>query len=195
MAAMQSADNPAARLIALARQTPPFWQLLQAVRDSGLPNWCIGAGAVRSLVWDHLHGQPWQRPADIDIAYFDPTDLTAAGERGWAERLDATAPDIPWELTNQARVHVWYQQAYGVAVAPFPSLLDALASWPETATCVGLTLSPQGEIAVLAPYGLDDLFALTVRHNPTRVSVAQYRQRLAAKRWTQRWPKLTILPG
>jgi len=34
-----------------------------------------------------------------------------------------------------------------------------------------------------------------VRHNPARVSVAQYRQRLAAKRWAQRWPKLIILPG
>ena len=46
----------AAQLCAIARASPPLMQALAAARDLGLASWCIGAGAVRNRVWDHLHG-------------------------------------------------------------------------------------------------------------------------------------------
>ncbi|WP_230939474.1 nucleotidyltransferase family protein [Burkholderia diffusa] len=77
---------------------------------------------------------------------------------------------------------------------PFRSLEAAVASWPEYATAVGLTLLPDDSIKVTAPYGLDDLFAMVVRRNPVRVSVATYRERVAQKQYRNRWPRAVIVP-
>jgi hypothetical protein len=55
-------------------------------------------------------------------------------------------------------------------------------------------LLADGSIDVIAPHGLDDLFAVVVRRNPTRVSVDTYRQRVALKRYAERWPKVTVVP-
>jgi uncharacterized protein len=49
---------------------------------------------------------------------------------------------------------------------------------------------------VVAPHGLDDLFDCICRHNPTRVSAAFYEQRVAAKAWRTRWPRMRyVAPG
>ena len=53
---MSGQEALAARLRAIARATPWCMQALQAVQQLGLPHCCIGAGAVRTLVWDALHG-------------------------------------------------------------------------------------------------------------------------------------------
>jgi hypothetical protein len=60
-------------------------------------------------------------------------------------------------------------------------------------TCVGLTLQADDSIEVVAPHGLDDLFSIIVRHNPVRASVETYRRRIEQKRYTERWPKVTVL--
>jgi hypothetical protein len=48
---------------------------------------------------------------------------------------------------------------------------------------------------VVAPYGLDDLLGGVCRHNPTRVSAAYYRDRLSAKDWSRRWPRVRYIVG
>ncbi|MCZ8075908.1 MAG: nucleotidyltransferase family protein [Paucibacter sp.] len=45
---------------------------------------------------------------------------------------------------------------------------------------------------MIAPYGLDDLFAMRIRRNPARVSVKTFRQRVAQKQYAQRWPRVQI---
>jgi hypothetical protein len=78
-------------------------------------------------------------------------------------------------VTNQAAVHLWFERYFGHAVPPLASLEEAVASWPEYATCVGLRLEANDAITVIAPHGLEDLFGLLVRRNPVRVSVETYR--------------------
>lgn len=184
-----------ANLIALARESSWFWPALVAVRTLNLPSWCIGAGAVRNLVWDSLHGLDTPSAlSDIDVAYFDSTDLSAERDATFQSLLARTHPQFPWEVTNQAAVHTWFEATFGHAVPPFRSLEAAVASWPEYATAVGLTLLPDDSIKVTAPYGLDDLFAMVVRRNPVRVSVATYRERVAQKQYRNRWPRAVIVP-
>lgn len=72
-------------------------QALRAVHALGLGSWCIGTGAIRGLVWDHL--------------------------------------------------------------------------------------------------GLHDLFNMVGRRNPTRVAADVYLQRVAQKRFAERWPKVKVLPA
>jgi len=176
----------------IARQSAWFMPALQAARGLGLRNWCIGAGAVRNLVWDHLHGhaQP-SALADIDLAHWDPTRPLVDDAR-LQNQLAALAPELPWEVTNQAHVHTWFESVFGHAVAPLGSLREAVASWPEYATAVGLRLDAAGRLWVTAPHGLDDLFAMRVRRNPRRVSVDTYRARVAQKRYGERWPQVQV---
>lgn len=181
------------QLVLHALDTPWFMQALVAVRELGLPSWCIGAGAVRNMVWDKLHGHSTPSSlADIDVAHFDPHDLTARRDMELQARLIRRLPEVPWEVTNQAGVHQWFETSFGHAVPPLHSLEEAVASWPEYATAVGVWLSDEGSIEVIAPHGLDDLFALVIRRNPVRVSLDTYRQRVAQKNYTQRWPSVRV---
>ena len=44
--------------------------------------------------------------------------------------------------------------------------MDALGFWQKTPTCAAVRLTRRGAIDVIAPYGLDDLFALHSRPTP-----------------------------
>jgi hypothetical protein len=195
--AQAKAQAQARQLCDIARASAPLMQALRAARTLQLPDWCIGAGTLRNLVWDHLqgrHGPPAHNPpADLDLAYFDPHDLSPERDAALQARLDALAPGIPWEVTNQAGVHLWFEARFGHPVAPLQSLDEALASWPEYATAVGLRLDADDRLRVIAPLGLDDLFAMVVRRNPRRVSLETYRQRVAAKRYAERWPRVRVI--
>jgi uncharacterized protein len=183
-----------AELIAIASASPWFMGALRAVASLKLEAWCIGAGAVRNLVWDHLHGHTEPSSlADVDVAYFDQSDITLNTEQALQSSLQAIAPGLPWEVTNQAGVHVWFERYFGHKVDPLRSLEEAVASWPEYATSVGITLGAQEELQVIAPWGLEDLFAVTVRRNPTRVSLETYRQRIEQERYSQRWPMVKVV--
>ena len=182
------------RLLALARATPWFMQALTHVRALGLPAGCVGAGAVRNLVWDALHAHPAPSALpDIDVAFFDATDLSPARDAALQGRLAAMSPGTPWEVTNQAGVHLWFERRFGHVVAPLGSLDEAVASWPEYATAVGLRLDDADRLHVIAPHGLDDLFGMLVRRNPARASLATYRARVASKRYAQRWPRVRVV--
>jgi hypothetical protein len=189
-------DELAERLRGIARSSAWFMAALAAVRDLRLASWCIGAGAVRNLVWDALHGYstPSQLP-DVDVAYFDASDLAPETEAGLQRRLHAAIPGVPWEVTNQAAVHLWFEAHFGHAVAPLASLREGIATWPEYATCVGICLNPDGSMKVIAPHGLHDLFDCVVRRNPTRVSMETYRARVAQKSYALRWPRVTVITG
>lgn len=195
LAAATAAEQSAA-LCAIARDSGWFMQALRAAREVLPGPWCIGAGAVRNLVWDHLQGLA--RPSalsDIDAVFFDPAELSSARDARLQGRLAALAPDLPWEVTNQAGVHLWFEASFGHAVEPLRSLEEAVASWPEYATAVGLRMEPDDALTVIAPLGLEDLLAMRVRRNPRRVSLASYRQRLAQKDYARRWPGVRIEPA
>lgn len=182
------------RLRGIARASPWLMAALRAVRSLGLASWCIGAGAVRNRVWDHLHGHVVPSAlADVDVAFFDAGELSAARDRALQVQLSAALPGVPWEVTNQAGVHLWFEAHFGHPVAPLRSLHEAVASWPEYATAVGLWLDAADAVQVIAPHGLHDLFGMVVRRNPVRVSPATYRARVAGKRYGERWPRVTVL--
>ena len=90
-------------------------------------------------------------------------------------------------------MHLWYPAKFGYEVEPLGSTADGVATWPETATCVGVRLERDDRITVVAPHGLDDLLGLVLRRNPTRVSVEEYERRLRTKRVTERWPRVRVL--
>ncbi len=178
----RSAPLHADELIALVTASDWLMDELRAVRALRLGSWCIGAGAVRNLVWDALAGKA-ERSAlsDIDVAYFDLSDVSTESDKRLQQQLETAMTDVPWEVTNQAGVHLWFERYFGHAVAPVNSLAEAVATWPEFATSVGVFLTDEDKVEIIAPLGLDDLFTMTVRHNPARASVANYQARVAQK--------------
>jgi uncharacterized protein len=182
------------QLLAEARSRPGFMAQLRAVRSLGLASWCIGAGAVRNMVWDALHHKTTPSAlADVDVAYFDASAQRPEQDAELQAQLAVLLPGVPWEVTNQANVHQWFEGCFGHAVAPLRSLEDAVGSWPEFATCVGLSLDDEDRLTVIAPHGLEDLMGCVVRRNPRRVSVATYRERVVGKRYAERWPGVTVV--
>lgn len=190
-----SGDRNAATLRQLVLGHEPLMRWLCVARDHGPVDGCVGAGAVRTLVWNHLHGYPLgnHTPADVDLVYHNPADLSAAHEAEVTRRLRDAAPDAPWEVVNQARVHLWRRDSAGAAPPPAPSLAAGIAAWPETATCVAVRLTRADEVQIIAPHGLADLFALVLRPSPA-ADPAAYASRLAAKRHVETWPRLTVMP-
>src|SRR4051812_12336693 len=72
--------DDAARLEEIVRSTPWLMDALAAARKVAAPDWLIGAGAVRTAVWDRLHGYDKAELADVDLAFFDPHDLSEQRE-------------------------------------------------------------------------------------------------------------------
>jgi hypothetical protein len=80
---------------------------LHAAREVDPPDWLIGAGAIRGLVWDRLHGADAADLAnDIDLIFFDSESLGEERETEVADRVRKRAPDLPWDVKNQAAVHL-----------------------------------------------------------------------------------------
>ena len=193
------------QIIHIIEATPWLMQALRTAASIGWQSWCIGAGAVRSAVWESLHGRaaagvPPAGLGDVDLVYFDAGELRndswRCAEKAAQRTVQGLIPTLQWEVVNQAAVHCWYRDEAGQPVPAFSQLDEALASWPEVATCIGAYLDESGAVQLVAPLGVDDLLALRVRHNPRRASLATYRDRMQRKQWQARWHLLTVeMPG
>jgi hypothetical protein len=181
-------------LDAVLRSNPVCAAILDGAGALGLPNWYLGAGAIAQTVWNRAHGRnPGADIADYDLVYFDPEDLSKGAEEV-AERAACLAFrrfEVQMDVTNEARVHLWYEHRFGVKLEPYSSVEAAIATWPTTASSIGVA-SIDGRFTVHAPFGTDDLWALIVRPNKTLVTRQVYEAKVA--RWSAIWPRLTIIP-
>ena len=136
-----------------------------------LENYYIGAGCIAQTVWNALSGNPLEFGIkDIDLVYFD-SNLDPEAEDRVITRAKELFANLGTEVDvkNQARVHLWYQAHFGYGIRPYDSLEAAIRTWPTTATAIGVRKQPDGTLKVYAPFGLDDLFAKTVRPNKAQI--------------------------
>ena len=184
------------RLTAIIGAEPWMMSVLQTVRDEQLPDAWVGAGLLRDLVWDTRFGIGFDpnRVRDVDVAFFDPSDLSRARDQDATARLGRRLPGVPWEATNQAAVHTWYSAHFGgPPVPPLTSIRDAVATWPETATSVAARLDDHGTIEICDPLGLSDLLTGIWQRNPRRISIRQSQQRLHRHDPATRWPGVHVI--
>ena len=177
-----------ARLTEIVAGTPILVDMLRAVERVGLPDCWIAAGTIRSAVWDRLHGRPVSTDwADVDVLFFDAGDVSREREAAAEARLGELLPNLPLEVRNQARMHL------KTGRPPYRDTEDGLRNFAETPTAVGVR-SRDGHIEVIAPHGLDDLFAMVARPVFTDATMfGFYRERMTAKRWPARWPQVRVL--
>lgn len=169
-------------------------EVLERTAGLGLPGWYLTAGCLFQTVWNAVTDRaPTYGIKDYDVFYFDDGDLSweaedAAIRAGRAAFAGLTA-DV--EIRNEARVHLWYAEKFGVPCAPHTSAESAIDCFAATTCCLGVRLEPGGGWRVYAPHGLSDVFNLVVRPNPVLAPREVYETKSA--RWRQAWPELTVL--
>ena len=127
-----------------------------------LPGWYLVAGCLYQTVWNVVTGQPPEAGIlDYDLAYFDDTDLSWDAEDAviQAGHEVFTGLPVPVQIRNQARVHLWYEQKFGIPCPPHDSTEAAIDTYEATTACLGVRQQPDGRWRI---------YALVVRPNPGR---------------------------
>jgi uncharacterized protein len=176
------------------RQNKWLGEILERFEEIVLPDCWLVAGAIaqtiRNLRCEQLAEFGLK---EVDLIYFDEQDLSFEPEASHERRLRDLFQHLPIKLDvkNEARVHLWYEDRFGDTIKPYSSSADAIATFPTTATAVGVRQT-RSKFECCAPFGLDDLFSLVVRLNKRQIKRATYEAKV--DRWRSIWPRLTFLP-
>lgn len=159
--------------------------VLKTVRDLKLNDCWIGAGFVRNKIWDVKHNKKRTELNDIDVVYFDKSNLTKDYDVQIESKLRKHNPKLNWSVKNQSRMHIrnGHEQ--------YTNCNEAISFWPEAATSIAIRLNYKNKIEYIAPYGLDDLFNLLVIPTP-KFDLTIYRNRIEKKNWKEKWSELKI---
>lgn len=184
-------------IVELIRNDDWMMSVLKTAKTLDLPGWYIGAGFIRSKVWDTLHGYSKRTSLpDVDVIYLNREDFvdeearkeSTKAENLYEEKLKIMMPEVGWSVTNQARMHLFHK------TKPYRSSEEALNEWVETATCVGVRLIDNNQLILSAPRGVDDLTNLILRPiSKDPVVVKYFYQRIENKKWLEKWPKLRVV--
>lgn len=185
------------QLAAFERMTmsnPICATILLRMGELGFPDCYLAAGGLFQTVWNCLTGRdPGEGICDYDLIYFDVDDLSWDAEDRAIRTAKKVFADIDAvvEVRNEARVHLWYEDKFGVPCPPFTSTTDAIDKFAATTCCFGARLT-DGSLEVYAPHGFSDLFTLVLRPNPVLAPREVYEAK--ATRWQHEWPQLKVLP-
>lgn len=189
-----SAEDLYGRMEAILRATPGLMRVMTTARELDLPDWLVFSGAVYQPVVNHLTGRdPDYGIKDYDLGYYDASDVSYEAEDAVIRKVaKAFAPPLREmvEVRNQARVHLWFEGKFGEPYSPLGDTAEALSRFTSTTFSVGARLEADGAMTLVAPFGLEDLFSLRLRPNPTRQTAGFARTAEAARR---RWPELEIV--
>ncbi len=173
--------------------SPLLSHILENWNEVALPDAWLVAGSVVQTYWNHAHQFPQTYGIkDVDIIYFDTADSSAATESRHHRRINNLFDGLnfDFDVTNEARVHLWYEQKFGSPIRPYPNVESAIESFPTTAGAIGIRPSSCG-IEFYTPYSVDDLINLIVRPNKMQITRDIYDEKV--ERWKQQWPQLMIL--
>ncbi|HEY8290295.1 MAG TPA: nucleotidyltransferase family protein [Acetobacteraceae bacterium] len=182
------------RLQAILRADATLMRLLVHLRALRLPQWRLVAGCLYQTVWnvltDRAQGTGIQ---DYDLIYFDAHDLSWEAEDAVIRRVAAATIDCvgPVQVRNQARVHLWFHDRFGISYPPLSCADEALLRYASVVHAVGVRLTDDDGLDVIAPFGLHDLFAMVIRPN-RRLDNAVSHARKAARAQVL-WPEVTVI--
>lgn len=172
----------------LVRSDSWMMDVLTAAEALNLPDWWIGAGFLRSKIWDAIEDNPPIRSRDVDLVYFNDDDVVPETDWKYDEYMKQNYPFAEWEVRNQARMH------YKNNFAPYTSTADGISRWVETATCIAVR-QEMGKLTFLWCHGMDDvlgLIARPVKEFKSSEMLPVFQKRIKEKGWQARWPHLVI---
>lgn len=181
------------KLIHIIIESPVLNTIFSRAPLLDIENYYIGAGCITQTIWNYQSRYPLDYGiGDIDFVYFNE-DMSGDEEKKIIDKVSKLFSDIPikFDVKNQARVHIWYEQHFGYPIKPYKSLEEAIVTWPTTATAVGIRRWIE-EWKIYAPFGLDDLFGKIVRANKEQITQEIFEKKV--NKWCSLWPDLKVIP-
>ena len=135
-----------------------------AEKNKKFSNYYLAAGSINQTILNYYHQFPLESfIKDLDIVYYD-SDTSYEAEDKIIKELSELLKDIhlEFDIKNEGRVHLWYKEKYQKEIEPYKNIEDAIKRWGTTITCIGIRLE-NSKLKIYAPYGLNDLFNLTIR--------------------------------
>lgn len=182
-------------LVEIIRAQPHLMTILEGMRALQLPDALLGSGAIYNSVWNVLTGRPVLSGInDADVVYFDDSDLGYEAEDRVIRRVDAyfSGFPIPVQVRNQARVHLWFPERFGIDYPRLTRSADMMLYYATRTHAVAARLEADGEISIHAPFGLDDMLSFRVTPNPALPNRETHERKAARAKAI--WPELTIVP-
>jgi len=182
-------------LIEILRTQPHLMAILEGMQALDLPDPLLGSGAIYNSVWNMLTGRPALTGInDADVVYFDGSDLSYEAEDRVIRRVEHyfRAMPLPVQVRNQARVHLWFTERFGIAYPQLRSSAEMMLYFATKTHAVAARLEPDGEISIHAPFGLDDLFSFRVTPNAVLPNRETHERKAARAKAI--WSELTIVP-
>lgn len=167
-------------------------KLLKVLEKINIDNYYVGAGCINQTIFNYYHGYNLEYGiSDYDIVYYDK-DTSYEAEDKVIKKISLLLKNkkIKLDIKNQARVHIWYKEKFKHDILPSNSVEESISRWGTTVTCIGVRLE-KGKLIVFAPYGLNDLFGLTI--NPIKDNFIKEDYETKTSKWKQKWPKLKII--
>jgi hypothetical protein len=184
-----------AELERIIRSSVVLMDVLEGLRDEALPEGLLVAGAIYNLVWNRLTGRPDLTGInDIDVFYYDDGDTSYEAEDRVIRRLVARFAQLPLpvQVRNQARVHLWFPQKFGIPFEPLTSAAEMLGRYASKTHAVGARLEGDGTLKIVAPFGLADIFSFRIVPNHALMNKPAHDAKAARARSV--WPEITIVP-
>ena len=188
-------SDPLARFLDVVLGNEVSWTLVDRLAELELPDSYLAAGCLCQTVWNYVSGfPPTHGITDYDILYCDLNDLSWEGEDRIIRRCSAAFADlgVDVQVRNQARVHLWYPEKFGVPHAPLLSSREGIDSFLHRCSALGVRRTHNDGYDVYAPFGVDDVFAMVVRPNHQHDLPERYREK--TDRWQRVWPRIKVLP-
>lgn len=155
-----------------------------------LPQAWLVAGCLFQTVWNVQAARPAGAGIkDYDVFYFDAHDLSAAAEADAQSHVANILGDLDVhvEVSNQARVHLWYEAHFDRPYSALASVEQGIDRFLVLETCVG-----RRPDAVYAPHGLTGLYSGSLTANP----LTPYPELFSGKveSYRRRWDWLRVQP-
>lgn len=134
-------EDEAVRFRAALERNTTLLEVLRRAAAMNLPGWYLAAGAITQTVWNMVTNQPAETGIDdYDLVYFDDSDLSWEAEDKEIQAGAKIFESLPSrvEIRNQARVHLWYADRFGVPGLRHVSTEGAIASWLSGTALIGM---------------------------------------------------------
>jgi uncharacterized protein len=184
-------------LTRLIRANPVNQEILSRIPELPLPQGMLVSGCLYQSVWNGLLGhEPTRGIRDYDLAYFDDSDLSYEAEDVVIKECAHAFADlgVEVEVRNQARVHIWFEGHFGVPYAPLTHASQSLERYMSPCNAVAVEPLITGDLAIHAPFGLDDVFGFTVRPRGDGSEISSQSYAKKTTRIKAMWPELTVVP-
>ncbi len=169
-------------------------EILERFNRMGIHDWWLTAGCLYQTVWNLRTGRPsWQGIKDYDIVYFSE-DTTWEAEDILIKDCERVFEDLNAviQVRNQSRVHLWYEDKFGIAYPALNNATEGIMRFPIRAEAIAIKRTGDDFLDLFIPFGLDDVWNIIM--TPNRAMPLSHIYDAKAERFKAEWPTLTIHP-